>query len=121
MPRKGKKYYRIGEVSRLTGIEPHVLRYWEGEFRQIRPHRVARQRLYRHEDVEIIKRIKVLLHEEGYTIAGARKFLQGKGRTCPSGQEQSFGVSQAGGRSQKLLHEIRQELVSIKELLTPCR
>lgn len=71
-----KKYYRIGEVSQLTGVEPHVLRYWETEFRQIRPHRVAKQRLYRQEDLLIIEKIKDLLHHQGMTITGARKALE---------------------------------------------
>ena len=75
MPGKGKKYYRIGEVSELIGVEPHVLRYWEGEFRQIRTHRVAKQRLYRIEDIDFIRRIKTLLYDQGFTIAGARRHL----------------------------------------------
>ncbi|MDD3553794.1 MAG: MerR family transcriptional regulator [Deltaproteobacteria bacterium] len=71
-----KKYYRIGEVSNLTGVEPHVLRYWETEFRQIRPHRVAKQRLYRQEDLLIIEKIKDLLHHQGMTITGAKKAME---------------------------------------------
>lgn len=71
-----KKYYRIGEVSQLTGVEPHVLRYWEKEFKQIRPHRVANQRLYRQEDLIVIEKIKELLHHHGLTISGAQKALE---------------------------------------------
>lgn len=71
-----KKYYRIGEVSQLIGVEPHVLRYWETEFKQIRPHRVAKQRLYRQEDLLTIEKIKDLLHCQGMTIAGAKKAME---------------------------------------------
>lgn len=71
-----KKYYRIGEVSQLIGVKPHVLRYWETEFKQIRPHRVAKQRLYRKEDLLIIQKIKDLLHHQGMTISGAKKAME---------------------------------------------
>lgn len=70
-----KLYFRIGEVAELVGVEPHVLRYWESEFR-LRPHRSGSgQRLYRKQDVAKFLRVKQLLHDEGYTIAGARKLL----------------------------------------------
>ena len=106
MPGKGKKYYRIGEVSELIGVEPHVLRYWEGEFRQIRTHRVAKQRLYRIEDIDFIRRIKTLLYDEGFTIAGARRQIT---------EEQK--MKDAGGRTKKLLKEIRHELIAISEMI----
>ncbi len=71
-----KLYFKIGEVSKLAGLPAHVLRYWESEFPCIRPNRAnSQQRLYRRVDVETILNIKTLLHEQGYTIAGARKFL----------------------------------------------
>jgi DNA-binding transcriptional MerR regulator len=70
-------YFRIGEVSSLVGVDPHVLRYWETEFKVIKPRRAkSRQRLYRRKDVENLLRIKTLLHDEGYTIAGARRLLR---------------------------------------------
>jgi DNA-binding transcriptional MerR regulator len=70
-----KLAYRIGEVAEIVGVETHVLRYWEGEFR-IRPQRQASgQRAYRRKDLAQFLRIKRLLHDEGYTIAGARKAL----------------------------------------------
>ncbi len=76
-----KKYFRIGEVSRLVGVDPHVLRYWETEFTLIRPRRArSNQRLYRRRDVENLLRIKTLLHDEGYTISGARRLLSGRNR-----------------------------------------
>lgn len=70
-----KVYFRIGEVARIVGVETHVLRYWESEFR-LRPHRSSSgQRLYRKQDVARFLRVRQLLHEEGFTIAGARKLL----------------------------------------------
>ncbi len=72
-----KKYFRIGEVSRIVGVDTYVLRYWETEFPRIRPHRAkSKQRLYRKKDVEQLLQIKQLLHNEGYTISGARKVLK---------------------------------------------
>jgi DNA-binding transcriptional MerR regulator len=72
-----KVYFRIGEVSHLVGVDTHVLRYWESEFSLIKPFRgKSKQRLYRRQDVENLLRIKGLLHDEGYTISGARKFLK---------------------------------------------
>ncbi len=71
-----KQYFKIGEVSALTGLEAYVLRYWETEFKNIRPVRFgSNQRMYRRKDVETILTIKKLLYDEGYTIAGARKKL----------------------------------------------
>ena len=108
MPGKGKKYYRIGEVSELIGVEPHVLRYWEGEFRQIRTHRVAKQRLYRIEDIDFIRRIKTLLYDQGFTIAGAKRQIAGEHK-----------IKDAGDSINKLLKEIRHELVAIREMIGP--
>ena len=85
-----KLYFRIGEVSELVGVEPHVLRYWETEFR-MRPHRSSSgQRLYRKRDIGRFLRIRKLLHSEGFTIAGARKVLsQGEGGTAMLSTEPS--------------------------------
>jgi DNA-binding transcriptional MerR regulator len=72
-----KLYYKIGEVSEITGIEPYVLRYWESEFKIVSPSRThSKQRLYRKKDLELILEIKKLLYEEKFTIAGAKKKLQ---------------------------------------------
>lgn len=72
-----KKYFRIGEVSRIVGVEPYVLRYWEGEFPQIRPARAdSNQRTYQRKDLETLLEVKRLLYEEGLTIQGARKRLK---------------------------------------------
>jgi len=74
---EGKRYFRIGEVSRIIGVEPYVLRYWEGEFPQIRPNRAdTNQRIYQKKDLETIMEIKRLLYEEKLTIEGARKRLK---------------------------------------------
>ena len=71
-----KRYFKIGEVSRLTGLEPHVIRYWEGEFPQLKPTRAGSpQRLYTRRDLDLLLAIQKLLYEEKYTIAGARKKL----------------------------------------------
>src|SRR5277367_509545 len=71
-----KLYFRIGEVAELVGVEPHVLRYWEREFRTIRPTKSAKgQRVYSRRDVENLIRVHQLLYEDGFTIAGARKKL----------------------------------------------
>lgn len=72
-----KPYFRIGEVSHLVGVEPHVLRYWEREFRSIRPTKSAKgQRVYSQRDVEKLLRVRELLYTQGFTIAGAKKQLQ---------------------------------------------
>jgi DNA-binding transcriptional MerR regulator len=74
-----KLFYRIGEVSRITGLEQYVLRYWETEFPQIKPDKGnSKQRLYSKKDLDIILEIKQLLYKEGFTIAGARKKLNGR-------------------------------------------
>ena len=76
-----KKYFKISEVSSLTGLESHVLRFWEGEFSSIRPKRTeSGQRMYRRKDVDVILEIKRLLHDERYTIEGAKKMMGAKGR-----------------------------------------
>jgi DNA-binding transcriptional MerR regulator len=75
-----KLYFRIGEVAELVGVEPHVLRYWEREFRSIRPTKSAKgQRVYSRRDVENLMRVRELLYREGFTIAGAKKKLQRPG------------------------------------------
>jgi DNA-binding transcriptional MerR regulator len=75
-----KLYFRIGEVAGLVGVEPHVLRYWEREFRSIRPTKSAKgQRVYSRRDVENLMRVRDLLYADGFTIAGAKKKLQRTG------------------------------------------
>ena len=81
------RMYRIGEVSRLADLKPFVLRYWETEFPMLQPVKSPRgHRLYRQEDVDLVMKIKRLLYDEGFTIAGARRHLleQGPGATSDS-------------------------------------
>lgn len=76
-PIPDKLYFRIGEVARLTGIQPYILRYWESEFPVLQPKKSGTgQRLYRKRDIEIVLKIKQLLYDQRYTIAGAKRRLQ---------------------------------------------
>ncbi len=102
-PKPSKLFYRIGEVSRLTGLEPYVLRYWETEFPQLKPEKGGSgQRLYKQRDLDHILRIKHLLYKEGYTIAGARSRLDG---------------SAAGRDAESAIETAKKELNEILELL----
>jgi DNA-binding transcriptional MerR regulator len=105
-----KLYFRIGEVSRITGLEPYILRYWETEFDDIKPLRSNKQRLYRRQDVELILKIKDMLRKEGHTIAGARKRIKAKGS-----HQINMGFSEEAHR--QLLREIKAELLALKKLL----
>src|SRR5579871_3120622 len=84
-----KLYFRIGEVSRLAGIKPYVLRFWETEFSSLGPKKSGKgHRLYRRKDVELVLEIKRLLYEKRYTIEGARKYLESRSREgSPKGVE----------------------------------
>lgn len=74
-----KRYFTIGEVSELCGVKPHVLRYWEQEFPKLKPvKRRGNRRYYQHHDVLMIRQIRSLLYEQGYTIGGARQKLSGE-------------------------------------------
>ena len=108
-----KLYYRIGEVCRITGVKPHVLRYWEQEFK-LRPERFGgTQRRYRREDLETILIIKKLLYEERFTITGAKKKLQELSRRRKGQIEMDF--LEKGYK--EVLREVREELREIKEVL----
>ena len=101
-----KLYYRIGEVAGLVGVEPHVLRYWETEFRSIRPQKSASgQRVYSRRDVDTLLKVKELLYGQGFTIAGAKKKLREGGVEPPP--------PEAVASSEKLL-ELRAQLVEIR-------
>jgi DNA-binding transcriptional MerR regulator len=90
-----KDFYRIGEVSRLTALKPFVLRYWETEFPMLEPVKSSSgHRLYRQADVEMVLRIKRLLYDEGFTIAGARRHLREQ-----NGEVESSGAAGAAGSS----------------------
>ena len=87
-PIPAKRYFTIGEVSELCGVKPHVLRYWEQEFTQLKPvKRRGNRRYYQHHEVLLIRRIRTLLYEEGFTISGARHRLdQGPGEAARPAQ-----------------------------------
>jgi DNA-binding transcriptional MerR regulator len=79
-PSPAKRYFTIGEVSELCGVKPHVLRYWEQEFTQLKPvKRRGNRRYYQHHEVLLIRRIRELLYEQGFTISGARNKLDSRG------------------------------------------
>ena len=103
-------------MSDLVGVDPHVLRYWESEFKIVKPHRAkSNQRLYRKKDIEYLLLIKSLLHGEGYTISGARRLL-GKGVPV-KGTKDVDEKPQNGSRPDKRMLEIKQELRKIQQLL----
>jgi len=129
-----KLYYRIGEVSQIVGVEPHVLRYWETEFRSIRPQKSRKgQRIYSRRDVDKLLKVRDLLYTHGFTIAGARRRLREGGETdaepeaapsvavevtaapapapavdMPTAQEPSAEV-----RSRAALVELRQQIIAM--------
>ena len=104
-----KLYYRIGEVSDIVGVEPHVLRYWESEFRSIRPQKSRKgQRIYSRKDVEKLISVKDLLYTHGFTIAGARKKLREGGAEPAAPEEQEKRVT-----LRTRLLEIRGEVASL--------
>lgn len=109
-----KLYFKIGEVSKITGVEPYVLRYWESEFKAIKPSRTqSKQRIYRKRDVELILEIKKMLYEEKLTIAGAQKKLR---ELNLRGKKQlRFDFNKKDHKS--ILKEIKKELISIREML----
>ncbi len=111
-----KLYYRIGEVAGLVGVEPHVLRYWETEFRSIRPQKSAKgQRIYSRRDVETLLKVKDLLYAHRFTIAGARRKLR-EGGIEPAAP-QDGATSEEAQRMRDALHSIRSELVAaLREL-----
>lgn len=110
-----KLYYRIGEVAGIVGVEPHVLRYWETEFRSVRPQKSAKgQRVYSRRDVETLLKVKELLYAHRFTIAGARRKLREGGVEPP---EQQVGTSEDAERLRETLLEIRGEVASFLEEL----
>jgi DNA-binding transcriptional MerR regulator len=105
-PIPGKRYFTIGEVSDLCAVKPHVLRYWEQEFPQLKPvKRRGNRRYYQRQDVLIIRQIRSLLYDEGFTIGGARQKL--------TGEEARSDLSQ----SQQIIRQLRIELEEVLRLL----
>jgi len=102
----GKRYFTIGEVSDLCNVKPHVLRYWEQEFPQLKPiKRRGNRRYYQRHDVIMIRQIRGLLYEQGFTIGGARQKLT------------SSGAKDDANQSQQIIRQIRTELEDILSLL----
>jgi DNA-binding transcriptional MerR regulator len=111
-------YYRIGEVSRITGLKPHVLRYWESEFKVIKPHKGGSlQRLYRRKDLDLILKIKKLLYEEGFTIAGAKKKIRDVERLENKQLKLKLVENKSNGKDHELLASVKEELKGIKRML----
>jgi len=109
-----KRYYRIGEVAKITDVKPYVLRYWESEFRWMAPQKSkSKQRLYRRRDIDMILLIKKLLYEQRYTIAGARKKLRDLG----SGRALDEGTLSVEPDHRARFRKIREELEQIRAML----
>jgi DNA-binding transcriptional MerR regulator len=105
-PIPGKRYFTIGEVSELCAVKPHVLRYWEQEFPQLKPvKRRGNRRYYQRQDVLMIRQIRSLLYDDGFTIGGARQKL--------AGEEAKTDLSQ----SQQIIRQMRVELEEMLKLL----
>ena len=105
-PIPAKRYFTIGEVSELCGVKPHVLRYWEQEFEQLKPvKRRGNRRYYQRGDVIMIRQIRSLLYEQGFTIGGARQQLEG-------------GAAQDDvSRSHQIIRQVRMELEQVLHVL----
>ena len=136
-----KRYFTIGEVGDLCGVKPHVLRYWEQEFTQLRPmKRRGNRRYYQHHEVLMIRRIRDLLYDQGFTISGARnkmqELLQGERDKHLAGEQRLDGVDALDATGNQLddfedsglddddpsisskLHQVRLELFEIRDLLS---
>jgi DNA-binding transcriptional MerR regulator len=105
-----KFFFRIGEVSKLTGVEPHVLRYWETEFKSLRPKKnKAGQRVYKKKDVLLVLSIKELLYKQKYTIAGAKKRIDA--------EHDMTELTAAHPNLKDTLNEVQEELKKVLEIL----
>ncbi|WP_374241726.1 MerR family transcriptional regulator [Zoogloea sp.] len=110
-PIPAKRYFTIGEVSELCGVKPHVLRYWEQEFTQLRPvKRGGNRRYYQHHEVLLIRRIRELLYQDGFTISGARNRLDELAARKREDAEESIGLREQ-------LSSVRSEIKSILQLI----
>ena len=111
-----KLYYRIGEVEEITAVPAYVLRYWESEFKLLRPKKnPAGQRLYRPRDLELVQRIKTLLYDERLTLEGAKKRLLAESRR--SGQQMELGLRETVYAD--ALRRIRDRLTALRTRLSP--
>ena len=113
-PIPAKRYFTIGEVSELCGVKPHVLRYWEQEFTQLKPvKRRGNRRYYQHHEVLLIRRIRELLYDQGFTISGARNRLD----ELVSEPTKGMRLSAAGAQRLTLAAVLRKEIKSVIEVL----
>ena len=124
-PIPAKRYFTIGEVSELCAVKPHVLRYWEQEFAQLKPvKRRGNRRYYQHHEVLLIRRIRDLLYEQGFTINGARHRLDSENAAEPRAATRATAsvnaVAPSTARTLDLV-ELRAELQAIRKLLLPAR
>ncbi|GAA0842119.1 MAG: MerR family transcriptional regulator [Cupriavidus sp.] len=121
-PIPAKRYFTIGEVSDLCAVKPHVLRYWEQEFTQLKPvKRRGNRRYYQHHEVLLIRRIRELLYEQGFTINGARNRLdEGRHHGAAMPLEKDDAQVASGNAAQVLsvdLNTLRRDLVEVQHLL----
>jgi DNA-binding transcriptional MerR regulator len=118
-----KLYFRIGEVAELVGVEPHVLRYWEREFRGVRPTKSAKgQRVYSRRDIENLIRVRELLYKEGFTIAGAKKRLQRSGlEPDDKSADSAAGSSLDAAKARQELLAMRLDIEGFLAELSPPR
>lgn len=122
-PIPNKLYFKIGEVARLAGVEPYVLRYWETEFKEIGPVKSrTKQRLYRRKDIDTVLCIKKLLHQDGFTIEGARKKMKEmREEKEPSGREESkegqMFLAFENGKDVKFLKTLKKNLEELLKIL----
>jgi DNA-binding transcriptional MerR regulator len=123
-PIPAKRYFTIGEVSELCGVKPHVLRYWEQEFTQLRPvKRRGNRRYYQHHEVLLIRRIRELLYEQGFTINGARNRLDSHGAVHSGspddgGEEGEVVEASSASTTAVDVDQLRKELLHVIDLLS---
>lgn len=105
----GKRYFTIGEVSELCGVKPHVLRYWEQEFPQLKPvKRRGNRRYYQRQDVLMIRQIRSLLYDQGFTIGGARQQLAGEAAKIEQHPQEGQLIRQLVAELEEVLHILRR-------------
>jgi DNA-binding transcriptional MerR regulator len=117
-PIPAKRYFTIGEVSELCGVKPHVLRYWEQEFTQLKPvKRRGNRRYYQHHEVLLIRKIRELLYEQGFTISGARNRLDGVEEKADKPRSSTESAVSSSPQPQGLMaEEISQSAIDVAAL-----
>ncbi len=114
-PLPDKLYFKIGEVAAIVGVKPYVLRYWESEFSIVKPAKTrSKHRLYRRRDVETLLEIKRLLHEQRFTIEGARKYL----KTAPRAERKQLEMPLGDRDYRSILAHVKKDLEALHRRLT---